>query len=232
MAGDRDEAVIYYKWTFDADQVKHYIIHKKGFDPEALNDDFLYEEMIMDKNKISAEQKDSLIQTLKARFEKNSARHHGADWKKVEERLNAAGEKLTALHAMETSGGEPDLFMLDTETGEALFMDFSPESPAGRRSLCYDQAALAARKENKPAGSAQGMADEMGIELLTEAEYRALQKMTRLDTKTSSWIATPADIRKLGGALFANWHYGHVFTYYNGAESYYAARGFRGKLRL
>ncbi|MBL0305604.1 MAG: DUF4256 domain-containing protein [Chitinophagaceae bacterium] len=184
------------------------------------------------KKKLSAAQSQELLSTLKTRFEKNIDRHKGIEWAKVQSKLEANPDKLWSLHEMETTGGEPDVVGYDKKTGEYFFYDCSAESPAGRRSLCYDAAALASRKENKPKHSAMGMAAEMGIELLSEEEYRALQQFGEFDLKTSSWIKTPDNIRKLGGALFCDRRYATVFTYHNGAESYYAARGFRGSLRV
>lgn len=184
------------------------------------------------KKKLSAAQSQELLSTLKTRFEKNIDRHKGIEWAKVQSKLEANPDKLWSLHEMETTGGEPDVVGYDKKTGEYFFYDCSAESPAGRRSLCYDAAALASRKENKPKHSAMGMAVEMGIELLSEEEYRALQQFGEFDLKTSSWIKTPDNIRKLGGALFCDRRYATVFTYHNGAESYYAARGFRGSLRV
>ncbi len=181
---------------------------------------------------LSAPQREALLDGLKTRFEQHMNRHSGLEWARVQARLDAHPAKLWSLGEMERTGGEPDVIGHDPKTGEVTFVDCAAESPAGRRSLCYDQAALDARKANKPAGSAMAMAAEMGIEILTEAEYRALQALDKFDLKTSSWIATPADIRKLGGALFADRRYNHVFTYHNGADSYYAARGFRGSLRV
>lgn len=175
---------------------------------------------------------EALLQTLKTRFEANMMRHPNLSWVEVERRLKSHPGKLKALFEMEQTGGEPDVIDHDAKTGEFIFCDCSPESPKGRRSLCYDQAALEARKANKPLGSAMGLAAAMGIELLTEAQYRALQQLGRFDTKTSSWLKTPEPIRKLGGALFGDRRYDHVFVYHNGAESYYAARGFRGLLRV
>lgn len=159
-------------------------------------------------------------------------RHKGIEWNKVQEKLEANPEKLWSLNEMEVTEGEPDVVGYDKKTGEYIFFDCSPESPKGRRSICYDHEALESRKEHKPKHSALGMAEEMGIEILDEQQYRELQKLGKFDTKTSSWIKTPADIRKLGGAIFGDWRYGHVFIYHNGAESYYAARGFRGSLRV
>lgn len=181
---------------------------------------------------LSAEQREELLGVLKARFEKNMNRHHGLEWADVQARLEAKPEKLWSLHEMERTGGEPDVVGHDKQTGEYLFYDCSAESPEGRRSLCYDRAALEARKANKPKDSAMNMAAALGIELLTEDQYRTLQQLGKFDTKTSSWVKTPADIRQLGGALFADRRYGHVFVYHNGADSYYAARGFRGALRV
>lgn len=186
----------------------------------------------MNSKKLSPEQREELLRTLKARFEKNMSRHKGLEWAKVQARLEANTEKLWPLHEMESTGGEPDVAGYDKKTGEYIFYDCSAESPKGRRSLCYDREALEARKEHKPENNAIDMAAAMGIELLTEEQYRELQKLGNFDTKTSSWVKTPADIRKLGGALFCDFRYGHVFTYHNGAESYYAARGFRGALRI
>jgi len=181
---------------------------------------------------MKAIQRQELLRTLKARFEKNMNRHKGLEWPKVQARLEANTEKLWSLNEMESTGGEPDVVGQDKKTGEYIFHDCSAESPKGRRSVCYDREALDSRKEHKPANSAIDMAAAIGIELLTEAQYRELQKLGKFDTKTSSWIVTPADIRKLGGALFADYRYGNVFVYHNGAESYYAARGFRGSLRI
>lgn len=184
------------------------------------------------KKTLSAKQSSELLSLLKARFEKNSVRHKGLTWSDVEARLRAAPEKLWSLSEMENTGGEPDVIGFDKKSGEFLFADCSAESPAERRSLCFDQEALDARKENKPAGSAMEMAASMGIELLTEEQTRELQTLGKFDQKTSSWIATPAKIRKLGGALFSDRRYDTVFIYHNGAQSYYAARGFRGLLRV
>jgi hypothetical protein len=184
------------------------------------------------KKELSVEKRDALIKALKARFEKNMGRHKGLEWSKIQERLVSKPEQLWSLHQMEESGGEPDVVDHDSTTDEYVFFDCSAESPKGRRSVCYDPEALASRKKFKPQHSAIGMATEMGIELLTEAQYRALQALGNFDTKTSSWIATPPDIRNLGGALFGDRRFNTVFTYHNGAESYYAARGFRGSLRV
>ena len=178
------------------------------------------------------EQRKELLNTLKARFEKNKIRHKGIAWDEVAARLNEKPEKLWCLNEMERTGGEPDVIGHDKKTGEYLFYDCSEESPKGRRSICYDGEALESRKENKPKDSAIDMATEMGIELLSEEHYRELQELGEFDTKTSSWVQTPAAIRELGGALFCDRRYNHVFTYHNGAESYYAARGFRGLLRV
>jgi hypothetical protein len=175
---------------------------------------------------------DALLATLKARFEQNMNRHEGIAWPSVESRIAARPEKLKSLDAMERTGGEPDVIGQDGNTGEFIFCDCSAESPAGRRSVCYDREALDSRKENKPANCATDMAAAIGVELLTEDEYRALQKLGSFDTKTSSWVQTPARIRKLGGALFCDRRYDTVFVYHNGAQSYYAARGFRGCLRV
>jgi hypothetical protein len=188
--------------------------------------------MASKKNALSAGDRDSLLKTLKARFENNKERHKGVDWAKVQARLEANPAKLWSLHAMENSGGEPDVTGTDKKTGEFIFVDCSPESPKERRSICYDAEALASRKEHKPADSATNLAAEMGIELLSEEEYRNLQELGKFDLKTSSWIKTPDKIRKLGGALFCDRRYDTVFVYHNGAESYYAARGFRGTLRV
>src|SRR5687768_9409719 len=183
-------------------------------------------------NKLSPEQRDELLKTLKARFEKNMNRHKGLEWAKAEAKLEDNTKKLWSLNEMEITGGEPDVVGYDKNTGEYIFYDCSAESPKGRRSVCYDHEALASRKEHKPENSATEMAADMGIEVLTEEQYRELQQLGKFDTKTSSWIKTPADIRKLGGAIFADYRYGKVFVYHNGAESYYAARGFRGSLRV
>ena len=178
------------------------------------------------------EKGEELLSALKARFEKNMDRHKGLEWAKVQAKLEANPEKLRSLHDMERTGGEPDVIGYDRKTGEYIFYDCSAESPKGRRSLCYDREALESRKKHKPEDSATDMAAAMGIELLSEEQYRELQELGEFDTKTSSWVKTPADIRKLGGALFCDRRYGHVFVYHNGAESYYAARGFRGSLRV
>ncbi len=184
------------------------------------------------KKKLSPEQSEEILRTLKTRFEKNMNRHKGLDWSEIQVKLEANAEKLWSLNEMERTGGEPDVVGHDKKKGEYIFYDCSEESPKGRRSLCYDREGLESRKEFKPENSAVDMAADMGIELLTEDEYRELQNFGKFDKKTSSWIKTPDEIRKLGGALFANFHYGNVFVYYNSAPSYYAARGFRGKLNI
>jgi hypothetical protein len=181
---------------------------------------------------LTAQQREELLGTLKTRFQKNMIRHQGLEWDKIEAKLEANPEKLWSLHEMERTGGEPDVVGYDHQTGEYIFYDCSAESPRGRRSLCYDHEALESRKEHKPENSAVNMAAAMGIELLTEQQYRELQKLGNFDTKTSSWVQTPSAIRKLGGALFCDRRYDHVFLYHNGAQSYYAARGFRGSLRV
>ena len=186
----------------------------------------------MDKKKFSSEQQKELFSSLKARFEKNMNRHKGIEWAKVQAKLEANPEKFWSLNEMERTGGEPDVVDYDKKTGEYIFYDCSAESPKERRSFCYDHEALNSRKEAKPKDSAVNMAAAMGIELLSEEQYRELQQLGEFDTKTSSWIITPPAIRKLGGALFCDRRYNHVFTYHNGAESYYAARGFRGSLRI
>jgi hypothetical protein len=175
---------------------------------------------------------DELIKTLADRFEDNMALHTGIDWSKVQAKLVAGSDKLQALYEMEQTGGEPDVVGFDESTNEFIFYDCSPESPIGRRSICYDREALDLRKKNKPGGNAIEMASTMGIEILTEEEYRKLQELGEFDKKTSSWIKTPSKIRNLGGALFCDRRYDHVFTYHNGADSYYAARGFRGCLKV
>jgi len=187
---------------------------------------------IISKKELSAEQREELLLALEVRFEKNMKRHKGLEWDKVEAKLVANPEKLWSLGEMERTGGEPDVISHDKKADEYIFYDCSAESPAGRRSFCYDREALDSRKEHKPKNSAIGMAAEMGIELLSEEQYRELQKLGKFDTKTSSWVKTPVDIRKLGGAIFCDFRYGTVFTYHNGAESYYAARGFRGLLKV
>ena len=182
--------------------------------------------------KLSSAQREELLSALKTRFEKNMNRHNGLAWAKVQAKLEASPEKLWSLHEMERTGGEPDVVGADKKTGEYVFYDCAAESPKDRRSVCYDREALESRKEHKPKNSAVGMAAEMGIELLTEEQYRELQQLGKFDTKTSSWVKTPPSIRKLGGALFCDRRYDTVFTYHNGAESYYAARGFRGSLMV
>ena len=186
----------------------------------------------INKQELSSQQGDELLKTLKNRFEGNMHRHEGLVWAEVQARLEAKPDKLWSLSEMEKTGGEPDVVGQDENTGTYLFYDCSPESPAGRRSLCYDHPALESRKANKPQDSAMNMAATMGIALLTEAEYRALQILGEFDLKTSSWVKTPPDIRKLGGALFCDRRFGHVFVYHNGADSYYGVRGFRGSLRV
>ncbi len=181
---------------------------------------------------LSAAEREELIATLKTRFEKNKQRHKGIGWEKVQARLEKYPAKLRSLHEMEETGGEPDVIGQDKKSGEFLFVDCAAESPKERRSICYDPEALASRKQHKPKHSAIGMAKEMGIEILDEEQYRQLQTLGEFDRKTSSWILTPPAIRKLGGALFCDKRYDHVFTYHNGAESYYGARGFRGMLRV
>jgi hypothetical protein len=185
-----------------------------------------------DKKKLSSVQGEELLKALKARFEKNMNRHKGLDWAKVQTRLKAKPDKLWSLSEMERTGGEPDVVSHDKETGEYIFFDCAPQTPSDRVSLCYDDEALAARKEHKPKGSALGLAAAMGVELLTEEQYFELQKLGEFDTKRSSWIKTPAEIRKLGGALYCDRRYGRVFVGHNGAESYYSGRGFRGSLRV
>ncbi len=186
----------------------------------------------MNKKDLSPEERREFLKTLKARFEKNMNRHQGVQWASVQARLEANAEKLWSLHEMERTGGEPDIVNVDEKAGEFLFYDCAAESPKGRRNVCYDHEALMSRKEHKPQNSAVDIARAMGIELLTEDEYRGLQKSGEFDTKTSSWITTPSIIRNLGGALFCDRRYNHVFVYHNSAESYYAARGFRCKLRV
>jgi Protein of unknown function (DUF4256) len=185
-----------------------------------------------DKKELSPKQREELLRALKARFEKNMNRHKGLEWAQVQAKLEAIAEKLWSLNEMERTGGEPDVVGQDKKTGEYTFYDCSAESPKGRRSLCYDREALESRKEHKPKDNAMDMVDSIGIELLTEEQYRELQKLGDFDTKTSSWVKTPSDIRKLGGALFCDRRYDTVFLYHNGAESYYAGRAFRGSLRV
>ena len=184
------------------------------------------------KKQLLPEQREELLVTLKARFEKNMLRHQNLDWADIQARLEDNAEKLWSLHEMERTGGEPDIIGHDAKTGEFIFCDCSAESPKGRRSICYDREALESRKEHKPNDSAVGMAEAIGIELLTEEEYRKLQEFGNFDLKTSSWVKTPPHIRKLGGAIFCDRRYNTVFVYHNGAESYYGARGFRGLLRV
>lgn len=181
---------------------------------------------------MKAKQREELLRALKARFEKHMNRHKGLEWAKVQAKLEANAEKLWSLSEMERTGGEPDVVGYDEKTDEYIFVDCSAESPRGRRSVCYDREALESRKEHKPENNAIDMSAAMGIELLTEEQYRELQKLGEFDTKTSSWLKTPSDIRNLGGAIFADRRYGNVFVYHNGAPSYYAARGFRGSLRV
>ena len=188
--------------------------------------------MNSNKKELAPGRRKELLLALKARFEKNINRHKGLEWAKVQAKLEADTEGLWSLHEMERTGGEPDVVGHDKKTGEYIFYDCSAESPKDRRSICYDREALESRKENKPRDSAMNMAATMGIELLTEEQYRELQKLGTFDTKTSSWVKTPSDIRKLGGAVFCDRRYDTVFVYHNGAESYYAARGFRGSLKL
>jgi hypothetical protein len=184
------------------------------------------------RKKLSSEQQEKLIKTLETRFEKNMHRHKGIKWADVQKKLEAHPEKEWSLNEMERTGGEPDVAGFDKKTGEYIFYDFSAESPAGRRNVCFDREGLESRKTARPENSAIDMANDMGIELLTEEQYRELQNLGEFDTKTSSWIQTPSDIRKLGGALFADRRYGRVFTYHNGAQSYYGVRGFRAMLRV
>ena len=184
------------------------------------------------ERELSPEQREELLRALKARFEKNTNRHEGLEWAKVRTKLEANTERLWSLSEMDRTGGEPDVVGYDQKTGEYIFFDCSAESPKGRRSVCYDREGLESRKEHKPKNSAIDMAADMGIELLKEEQYREVQKLGNFDTKTSSWVKTPADIRKLGGALFCDRRFGHVFVYHNGAESYYGARAFRGSLRV
>ncbi|WP_343626538.1 DUF4256 domain-containing protein [Flavobacterium lindanitolerans] len=186
----------------------------------------------MDKKKLSASQSETLMGILRTRFEKNANRHKGLKWSDIQAKLETNPEKLWSLDEMEETGGEPDVVGFDKKTGEYIFYDCAPESPKGRRSICYDPQALESRKEHKPKDSAIAMADAMGIEILTEEQYRELQKLGEFDLKTSSWVKTPTEIRKRGGALFCDRRYDTVFLYHNGAESYYAARGFRGCLKV
>jgi len=186
----------------------------------------------MPNSSLSKKQREEILKTLQTRFENNMNRHKGLEWSQVRAKLDANAEKLWSLSEMERTGGEPDVVGHDKKTGEYFFYDCAEESPKGRRSLCYDREALDSRKENKPKGSAMDMAAAMGTELLTEEQYRELQKLGNFDTKTSSWVKTPSEIRKLGGALFCDRRFNTVFLYHNGAETYYAARGFRGALRV
>jgi hypothetical protein len=188
--------------------------------------------MISNKKKLSSEQLEELLKALKTRFEKNMKRHKGLEWTTIQAKLEPNDGKLWSLNEMETSGGEPDIVGHDKKTGEYIFYDCSPESPKGRRSICYDHEALESRKEHKPENSAAMMAADMGIEILTEEQYMELQALGRFDAKTSSWLKTPADVRKLGGAISGEFRFGRVFIYANGAESYFGARGFRGLLRV
>jgi Protein of unknown function (DUF4256) len=189
-------------------------------------------QVVKTRKELSPEQREELLRALKARFERNMNRHKGLEWAKVHATLEANPEKLWSLGEMERTGGEPDVVGHDRSTGEYIFFDCSAESPNGRRSVCYDREGLDPRKEYKPENNAIDLAAAMGIELLTEEQYRELQKLGSFDTKTSSWVTTPADIRKLGGALFGDRRFGHVFVYHNGAQSYYSARAFRGSLRV
>ena len=184
------------------------------------------------KKELSPKQREELLGTLEARFEKNVHRHKGLEWAKVRAKLDADPDKLWSLNEMERTGGEPDVVALDKKAGEYVFYDCSAETPSGRRSVCYDREGLESRKEAKPANNAIDMAAAMGVEVLTEEQYRELQKLGHFDAKTSSWLTTPPDIRKLGGAIFGDYRYGKVFVYHNGAQSYYAARAFRGALRV
>lgn len=184
------------------------------------------------KKELAPKQKEELLTILKTRFQKNADRHTDIDWAKVESKLLSSPDKLVSLYEMENTGGEPDVVIYDKKSGEYVFYDCSIECPVGRRSFCYDEAALNSRKESKPKNSALGFAKSIGVEILNEEEYRYLQTLDKFDTKTSSWLKTPDDIRKLGGAIFGDYRYGKVFVYHNGAESYYSARGFRASLRV
>ncbi|SIT87863.1 DUF4256 domain-containing protein [Edaphobacillus lindanitolerans] len=188
--------------------------------------------METETEELAPEERDQLLEILRKRFTSNMERHEGLEWEKIRLKLEARPDRLWSLGEMERTGGEPDVVGIDPETGEYLFYDCSPESPKGRRSTCYDRQALESRAKHKPEASVEEMAAGMGIELLTEDEYRQLQTFGPFDKKTSSWIRTPDDIRELGGALFCDWRYGHVFVYHNGASSYYASRGFRGRLNV
>jgi hypothetical protein len=192
----------------------------------------MYMQVAKTKKELSPEQREELLRALKVRFERNMNRHQGLEWSKIDAKLEANPEKLWSLSEMDRTGGEPDVVGYDKSTGEYIFFDCSAESPNGRRSVCYDREGLDSRKEHKPENNAIDMAAAMGIELLTEEQYRELQKLGNFDTKTSSWMTTPADIRKLGGALFGDRRFGRVFVYHNGAQSYYSARAFRGSLRV
>jgi len=192
----------------------------------------MHQPLKTNKKELSPQQRKELLGALKSRFEKNMNRHQGLEWAKVQAKLEANTEKLWSINEMERTGGEPDVVGHDKKTGEYIFYDCSPESPKGRRNVCYDREALESRKEHKPKDNAVDMAAAMGIELLTEEQYRELQKLGNVDAKTSSWVKTPSDIRKLGGAIFCDRRYNTVFVYHNGAESYYAARAFRGSLRV
>jgi hypothetical protein len=184
------------------------------------------------KKELAPKEREELLKVLKARFEKNMGRHEGLEWSKVQARIEASPEKLWSLSEMEKTGGEPDVIGHDKKTGEYLFFDCSPESPKGRQSVCYDREALDSRKEHKPKTSAMDLAAAIGVELLTEEQYHALQKLGEFDVKSSSWLKTPAEIRKLGGAIFGDRRFGRVFVYHNGAQSYYSGRGFRGSLKV
>lgn len=186
----------------------------------------------MTKKELTQKQTQELFEILKQRFDKNITRHKGIEWSKVQEKLESNSQKLWSLNEMEKTGGEPDIVDYDQDSDQYIFFDCSEESPKGRRSLCYDKEALESRKENKPNGNVIDMANEIGIEILTEEEYRKLQKIGKFDNKTSSWIKTPSEIRKLGGSIFADFRYNNVFVYHNGASSYYSARGFRGSLKV
>jgi Protein of unknown function (DUF4256) len=192
----------------------------------------MYMQVTTTRKELSPEQREELLRALKVRFERNMNRHQGLEWSKIDAKLEANPEKLWSLSEMDRTGGEPDVVGYDKSTGEYIFFDCSAESPNGRRSVCYDREGLDSRKEHKPENNAIDMAAAMGIELLTEEQYRELQKLGNFDTKTSSWMTTPADIRKLGGALFGDRRFGRVFVYHNGAQSYYSARAFRGSLRV